>query len=102
MTAYSTSWQTRTTGLREPHTPILKPDVAADVPPPRLDHHERSRLRAQAFRAKQVYPGPVGELISRELLAFEEFGYRLAAGALVMSLVRHLEQAQPAPQERAS
>lgn len=34
----------------------------------RMDHHEKARLRAAAFRATRVYPGPIGELLSRELV----------------------------------
>jgi hypothetical protein len=52
-----------------------------------MDHHERMRLRAAAFRATRVYPGPVGELISRELLSWEEFGYRLGARGMIMGIV---------------
>jgi hypothetical protein len=52
-----------------------------------MDHHEKMRLRAAAFRATRLYPGPVGELIQRELLTWEEFGYRLGGNQLVMRLV---------------
>lgn len=53
-------------------------------------HHEKMRMRAAAFRATRVYPGPVGELISRELLAWEDFGYVLSNGGLVLRLVDHV------------
>lgn len=53
----------------------------------RMDHHEKMRLRAAAFRATRLYPGPVGELLQRELLTWEEFGYRLGGTNLVMRLV---------------
>jgi hypothetical protein len=52
-----------------------------------MDHHEKMRVRAAAFRATRVYPGPVGELVSRELLTWEEFGYRLGGSQLVMQVV---------------
>lgn len=55
-----------------------------------MDHHEKMRLRAAAFRATRLYPGPVGEMISRELLSWEEFGYRLGGAQLVMRLVDHV------------
>ena len=51
-----------------------------------MDHHEKMRLRAAAFRATGLDRGPVGELVSRELLTWEEFGYRLGGNALVMRL----------------
>ncbi|MDN5859237.1 MAG: hypothetical protein L0H84_11500 [Pseudonocardia sp.] len=62
-----------------------------------MDHHEKMRLRAAAFRATRLYPGPVGELVSRELLSWEEFGYRLGGSAPVMRLV---DQVLKAPLER--
>ena len=59
------------------------------VSPVPMDHHEKMRLRAAAFRVTRLYPGPVGEMLSRELLTWEEFGYRLGGGQLVMRLVDH-------------
>ena len=55
-----------------------------------MDFHEKMRLRAAAHRATRLYPGPVGELVSRELLTWEEFGYRLGGGQLIMRLVDHV------------
>ncbi|MGH3585727.1 MAG: hypothetical protein ACRDQ0_05345 [Pseudonocardia sp.] len=55
-----------------------------------MDHHEKARVRAAAFRATRLYPGPVGELLSRELVSWEEFGYRLGGGQLVMQVVDHV------------
>lgn len=63
----------------------------------RMDHHEKLRVRASAFRATRLYPGPVGELISRELLAWEEFGYRLAANGSIMRLVDDIMKPEPSP-----
>ena len=67
-----------------------------------MDHHEKMRLRAAAFRVTRLYPGPVGEVLSRELLTWEEFGYRLGGSQLVMRLVDHvlktpLGQGKPPP-----
>jgi hypothetical protein len=74
------------------------------VNPTPMDHHEKMRVRAAAFRATRLYPGPVGELVSRELLTWEEFGYRLGHGnrALINAAVDHilktpLPMAEPAP-----
>lgn len=63
---------------------------AADAPPVELAFHEKSALRAAALRAKRVYPGPVGELVSREILAWEDFGKLLGGDGLIMSLVRQV------------
>jgi hypothetical protein len=68
--------------------------------PAPMDHDEKMRLRAAAFRATRLYPGPVGELLSRELLTWEEFGYRLGGEQLVMRLVDHVLEA-PIPQPGA-
>lgn len=47
-------------------------------------------MRAAAFRATRLYPGPVGEVLSRELLTFEDFGYRLGSWGPTMKLVDHV------------
>lgn len=60
---------------------------------PAMDHHERTRLRAAALRATRVYPGPVGELLSRELLSWEEFGYRLGSRKMIMRIVDQVNSA---------
>lgn len=65
----------------------MSPVTGVPVP---MDHNEKLRLRAAAFRVTRLYPGPVGELLSRELLTWEEFGYRLGGGLLVMRLVHHV------------
>jgi hypothetical protein len=43
-----------------------------------------------AFRARRVYPGPVGLLVCRELLAWADFGHRLGKDALVRQLVAEI------------
>ena len=63
---------------------------------PGLDYHERMRLRAAAFRATSVYPGPVGELLSRELLLWEECGYRLGTAGLINGVVDAIMTSLPA------
>jgi hypothetical protein len=69
------------------------PRIDAQTPPERLEPHEKMRVRAAAFRATKVYPGPVGECISRELMTWEEFGWRFGGGGLVDRLIRHVEDA---------
>ena len=60
--------------------------------PQPMDHHEKMRIRAAAFRATRIYPGPVGELISRELLGWEDFGYRLGGNRMVLDLAAAWER----------
>ena len=74
--------------------PITPPKVLGESAPAPMDHHEKMRLRTAAFRATKLYPGPLGELVSRELLTWEEFGYRLGRGtnSLVLRLVEHVEK----------
>jgi hypothetical protein len=79
-------------------TPPPAPQVAAQQAPDAMDPHEKRRLRAAAYRAKQVYPGVVGKLIERELMTWEEMGWRLGGHTLVMQLVEHVMTAKlPAP-----
>jgi hypothetical protein len=56
-----------------------------------MDHVERQRIRTAAFRATRVYPGPVGELICSEVMAWEEWGYKLGSRSRIMALVEHVE-----------
>lgn len=49
----------------------------------------KERLRAAADRAKQRYPGPVGDLLHQELLSWMVFG-RLLGSALIMRLTDEL------------
>ncbi|GAA4875527.1 hypothetical protein [Actinomycetospora straminea] len=63
-----------------PAPPRIHGDAEA-LPP-----HERSRFRAAAWHARRIYPGPLGELVSRELSAYAEFGYRLSNDGLIPRL----------------
>ena len=74
--------------------------VAATDPPPRLEHHERSRIRAAIHRAKQLYPAPVAALIERDLESVEAFGFRFDRGGQTAALVHHLMTA-PLPDTAA-
>ena len=52
-----------------------------------MDHHEKMRMRAAAFRVKRVYPGAAGEVLAAEILSWEEFGYRLGNNSKINRLV---------------
>lgn len=58
-----------------------------------MDMLDRARIRAAAFRATRVYPGPVGELICSEVMAWEEWGYKFGSSSRIMALVEHIETA---------
>jgi len=51
-----------------------------------LPFHESARVRAAALHARRIYPGPLGELVSRELTAYADFGYRLSNDGLMSRL----------------
>jgi hypothetical protein len=55
-----------------------------------LEYSEKMRLRAAAFRATRLYPGPVGAVLAAELGAWEEFGYRLGGASLINQLADHI------------
>jgi hypothetical protein len=57
---------------------------------PALEVHERSRVRAAALQARRLYPGGLGELADRELVAYADFGYRFAADALIPRLAAEI------------
>ena len=69
-----------------PPTTAVSP--AGQLPPGRLEAHEKMQVRAAAHRAKQLYPGPVGDLVARELLDWEQFGYRFTGPST--ALLRHV------------
>jgi hypothetical protein len=81
--------------------PVDVPVVVLAVPttaPDRMDHHERMKVRAAAFRATRVYPGAVGEVLSKELLSWEEYGWRLGSFSLIRRLVDQVMKADlPVP-----
>lgn len=56
------------------------------VRPVDMDREEKMRLRAAAFRVTKVYPGPAGQVLARELMAAEEFGYVGHRGSLTWQL----------------
>lgn len=56
------------------------------------------RLAAAQRRAPQVYPGPVGELLARELLSWVSLGNRFGAGGLMVRLTDDI-LSKPVPKE---
>lgn len=52
---------------------------------PHRDHHVLTDQAA--FRARVVYPGPVRQLVCRELLTWSTFGRRLGGEGFVMQVV---------------
>jgi hypothetical protein len=86
----------------EPTTPppLYFSGTPKTAPVPYMTSAERSTYRAAAWRATKLF-GAIGELISRELLATDEFGWAPGADALstrvrdeVMELWRAHEAAQ--------
>jgi hypothetical protein len=55
----------------------------------RMDAETKEWLFAAARRATHRYPGPVGELLSQELLSWMVFGYQLGSD-LIMRVVDDL------------
>jgi hypothetical protein len=49
-----------------------------------------STITRAALRACTIYPGPVGRLVCRELMAWAQFGSRLGADGLVAQVVREI------------
>jgi hypothetical protein len=48
------------------------------------------RYRTAALRARRAYPGPIGELMSRELNAYADFGHRFSSDALIPRLAEEI------------
>ncbi|QJY47104.1 hypothetical protein [Pseudonocardia broussonetiae] len=56
------------------------PPLSGDAPA--LDYGDRARCLAAAHRARRTYPGPLGELVARELTSYAEFGHRFGDGLI--------------------
>ena len=56
-----------------------------------MELYEKARLRNAASRAMHVLPSGIGELVARELLNWEEFGYRFGSHSLVDRAVREIQ-----------
>jgi hypothetical protein len=66
-----------------------------DIDPGEVPEPYVAWLRAAAERAVQAHPGPVGELLARELCAYAEFGHRFGADGLLDRLAADLLDTQP-------
>ena len=65
--------------------------TAGRIPLPDLQ-----RVRAAALRATRVYPGPVGQMVARELRAYAEFGHRFGTDGLIDRIASELlEEGEP-------
>jgi hypothetical protein len=69
---------------RLPAAPQLRGDATT------IPLHERSRMRAAALHARRLYPGGLGELVYRELVAYADFGYRFTTDALIPRLAAEI------------
>ncbi|HVL85514.1 MAG TPA: hypothetical protein VM367_14690 [Pseudonocardia sp.] len=70
------------------HLVLPPPPSQGDVGP--VEMLDRGVYRAAAGRALRVLPGPLGQLVARELIAYADFGYRFRVDALVPRLAAHV------------
>lgn len=68
------------------------PPISGDAPS--LEYPERARCLAAAHHARRTYPGPLGELVARELTSYADFGHRFGDG-LIPRLVAAVLSEQP-------
>lgn len=78
-----------TTVLGAPIPPPAPELIPINRPDP-MSSADKMRLREAARRATQLYPGPIGQVLSRELMTWEEFGFRICGHSLVWKLVDEL------------
>jgi hypothetical protein len=85
------------------HFKLVTMDNTVLAGPVAAERDAKARVRQAAFRAAHVLPGPVGEAISRELFAWEEFGFRLGSGGLMSRLIEDIEQRpMPVPKSKTA
>ena len=70
----------------------LAPAQDDQTAPAPIDHE---RLYEAAQRALDRYPGPVGQLLQREIQAYLELGHRFAQASLITRLVEDLLKPPP-------
>jgi len=56
-----------------------------------MEAREKMRYRAAALRGRRIYPGALGELVYRELIAYVEFGYRFSDDGLIPRLAAAID-----------
>jgi hypothetical protein len=66
-----------------------------DIDPAEVREPYAAWVRAAAARAVHVHPGPVGELLARELRAYAEFGHRFGVDGLLDRLAADLQDLPP-------
>jgi hypothetical protein len=76
-----------------PHDLTREPAMTAPVR--RQTSAQWARIHAAARQARQLYPGPVGELVARELISYAELGW-LVPEAMVEQVTSHIETAATA------
>lgn len=72
------------------------------TPPARMSRDDDRRMRHAAYTATRLLPPAIAELVSRDLMAWSEFGYALNSGGLAWRVVADIEDlARQRAQERA-
>jgi len=82
-------------------TTLHQGSVVPTAPAPKIEHVDRAKLMTTALRARRVYPGPVGELIARELSSWADMGFRYGGGSTIAKLVAAV-LAAPLPESEAA
>ena len=72
------------------YTTLPTPGLQRGDAPPLLQHERSPTCRAAGLHARRLYPGPLGELVFRELTAYADFGYQFAADALIPRLAAEI------------
>lgn len=73
----------------------------------RGDNVDRGRLDTAARWAREAFPGPIGELIEREISVYLSFGFRFDGSGLIFRLADQVlasnlsDHASPAPTSSA-
>lgn len=73
--------------LVEPPRSYGEPYPLKEIPLHALTFDEKARVREAANRARLVYSDAVGRLIHRELMAYQEFGFRFEPPGFSLQVV---------------
>jgi hypothetical protein len=83
----------------EPANPLHSTAVRHSTPVmplrPTRDFTERTKVRRAAQLARKIWPGPVGDLVYRELADYAEFGFRFERTSFTERLLQQVLDNDP-------
>lgn len=83
----------------EPTNPLYRTavQVTATDAPGKLTFPETAEVRKAAHKARKLWPGPVGDLVYRELTDYANFAFRFERFSIMQQLLQYVIDAELPP-----